>query len=128
MISLKMTEHELDILHSVMCRCYDVPLRDSDENLARTTLTSDKDRNAWDDIMRKVNELRNERNKKIKTYVFEEPHPTGGHTTVEITEKQILKYMKKAYGNRPASFRMTDQQLIEEFVVIHWAWEKKENE
>jgi glutaredoxin-related protein len=58
----------------------------------------------------------------VKTYIFLEPHPSGGHATIEITEEQILKYMKKTPEHCKC---LTDEQIIETFTVINWAFEKE---
>ena len=61
----------------------------------------------------------------MKTYRFEEPHCTGGSSTVDITEEQILKYMKeeiipKFQDKYPKD--ISDECLIEDFATVHWAW------
>ena len=60
----------------------------------------------------------------MKTYIFVEPHITGGYSTVEINEKQILKYMKKITKNKLDYKNALDQQLIDEFIVVNWCKEK----
>ena len=56
----------------------------------------------------------------MKVYCFNEPHITGGHAIVEITEEQIHDWMKKTYP------MVKEEHQIEEFCVLHWAWEKVE--
>ena len=58
----------------------------------------------------------------MKVYRFAEPHITGGVATVEITEKQIRTWMKKTYP------MIEKAHQIEEFCVLHWAWEKENEE
>jgi hypothetical protein len=58
----------------------------------------------------------------MKVYCFAEPHITGGSALVEITEKQIRTWMKKTYP------MIKKAHQIEEFCVLHWAWEKTKNE
>ena len=53
-------------------------------------------------------------------YTFSEPHITGGHALITITEKQIIEYMKKKYKNK-----FSDKQLIEEFCAVNWCREFK---
>jgi len=55
-------------------------------------------------------------------YQFCEPHPTGGNALIEITEEQIRAWMRKAYPN------VKDEDQIEEFCTLHWAWAKEEEE
>lgn len=61
----------------------------------------------------------------MKSYTFIEPHHTGGHCTVEITEEQIVKHMRKYMAKvHPEIKDASDQQLIDEFVIVNWAVEK----
>ena len=53
-----------------------------------------------------------------RIYVFVEPHPTGGSATIEITEFQIRIWMTGTYPQIP-----TEHQ-VDEFCLLHWAWEK----
>ena len=53
----------------------------------------------------------------MKVYCFNEPHITGGHAIVEITEEQICDWMKKTYP------MVKEEHQIEEFCALHWAWE-----
>jgi hypothetical protein len=52
-------------------------------------------------------------------YVFYEPHYTGGHSEIIITCRQILEYMKNKYVD--CNTYMTDDELIDDFCVIHYA-------
>ena len=64
-----------------------------------------------------------------RVFVFVEPHPTGGDCTIRITESQILKYMnkeiKQKIQKKHPDMDVTDELLIEEFCVVHWASEEK---
>jgi hypothetical protein len=60
----------------------------------------------------------------MKTYIFHEPHVTGGHATVEINEEQILEFMNEVYKNTIEFKQLTDKQKIDEFIVVHWCEEK----
>lgn len=60
-----------------------------------------------------------------KRYTFYEPHDTGGQAEVTITEQQILQFMKETRGILPNYKDATDEQLIYEFVVVHWCVEVK---
>ena len=53
----------------------------------------------------------------MKTYLFYEPHGTGGNALVEITEKQIRDWMNLTYPD------VKQEHQIEEFCILHWAWE-----
>ena len=59
----------------------------------------------------------------MKTYAFVEPHVTSGYATIEITEKQILKYMKIKTNKIHKYRNATDKQLIHEFIVVNWCKE-----
>ena len=64
---------------------------------------------------------------KEKTFVFIEPHLTGGDSTVTITKSKIIEYMHKRQKEPGCRFKdATDEQLLDEFCVIHWCWEQKE--
>ena len=58
----------------------------------------------------------------MRVYRFAEPHITGGSALVEITEKQIRTWMKKAYPVTEKEYQ------IEEFCALHCAWEKENEE
>lgn len=60
-----------------------------------------------------------------KFYRFNEPHFTGGNATVDITEKQILEFMKKWQKNNLKAKDATDQELIDEFCINYGAWKEK---
>lgn len=55
-----------------------------------------------------------------RVFVFDEPHYTGGNARVEITESQVVRFMKENYPDRGFS----DEELVESFVINNWAWEK----
>jgi len=58
----------------------------------------------------------------MKTYIFEEPHPTGGNATVEITEEEIIAFCRKD----PLYKDLSDTECVYNFVIINWAWEKEQ--
>lgn len=58
----------------------------------------------------------------MKVYCFFEPHITGGSALVKITEKQIRAWMKKTYP------MIEKAHQVEEFCVLHWAWEEENEE
>ena len=58
----------------------------------------------------------------MKAYKFVEPHETGGHATVVISEQNILKYMKEHIAPHYKKV-LTDKELVENFCVNHWAEE-----
>lgn len=60
-----------------------------------------------------------------RTFTFVEPHITGGHCTVEITESQILKYMRERHKNKSKWADATDNILVDEFCIVHWCSENK---
>jgi hypothetical protein len=55
----------------------------------------------------------------MKTYRFVEPHYTGGHCTIDITEEQIIKHMKNLYQD---VCNLDNDELVQDFVAIHWCW------
>lgn len=58
-------------------------------------------------------------------YRFQEPHPTGGTCTITITDKKILEYMiKRAHLDERLQV-LSDKELIDEFVTVHWCFEEK---
>jgi len=57
-----------------------------------------------------------------RIWLFVEPHITGGHCTVEITDEQIIAFMSKSEAKEKGATR---DQLIDEFVVVNWCWEKE---
>lgn len=62
----------------------------------------------------------------MRIFTFEEPHKTGGNSTVTINEEQIIKFMREKIlplSNRyPAD--VTDDDLLRDFIVVHWCTEK----
>jgi hypothetical protein len=56
----------------------------------------------------------------MKKYKFYEPHITGGDATIEITDKQILEFMKDINP------KITGEEVIKEFIENNWAMELKD--
>ena len=51
-----------------------------------------------------------------------EPHPSGGTCRVRMTEQQAIDWTKKMHPE------LTDEQALDDFAVIHWAyWVKEDN-
>jgi len=59
---------------------------------------------------------------KDKIYVFHEPHITGGHAIIEVTESQIMQYMKSL--DKLKDKGLTDEQYLDYFLVNNWCHEK----
>jgi hypothetical protein len=59
----------------------------------------------------------------MRFFRFKEPHITGGVAIIEISEYQIISHMKSIYPNRHPG--MLDQELVEDFIALHWAEEIK---
>ena len=49
---------------------------------------------------------------------YDDPHPTGGSIRTTLTERQAIAWVKKI---APAGLFDTDQQALDEFIVVHWA-------
>lgn len=58
---------------------------------------------------------------KERIFVYEDPAPGGGNMRVFMKESEVIEYMKEMGYSRPP----TDDQLIDEFCIVHWAWEHK---
>lgn len=63
---------------------------------------------------------------KQRMFEFVEPHLTGGSCTVRICEDAIIRHMRNQIKNHPAWKNLTDEELLDEFVIIHWCTEIKE--
>jgi len=61
----------------------------------------------------------------MKTYVFVEPHFTGGDSVVTITEEKILKHMHERQLKEEKFQGVSDERLLDYFIVNHWCTEKK---
>ena len=60
-----------------------------------------------------------------RTFTFVEPHITGGTATIEVTEKEILKYMRSKRHKRYKEYqKLTDDLLLDYFVTNNWCVEK----
>ena len=55
----------------------------------------------------------------MKMYEFLEPHVTGGHSRVTISECNIIKYMKEKIV--PKHIVLSDKQIVESFCADYWA-------
>ncbi len=44
-----------------------------------------------------------------------EPHPSGGTCRIRMTSQQAIDWTKKVHPE------LTDEQALEEFIVVHWA-------
>ncbi len=51
-----------------------------------------------------------------KKLQFVEPHPTGGHATVTLTKEQAVNWTRAVHPE------LSDEQALENFIVVHWAW------
>jgi hypothetical protein len=63
--------------------------------------------------------------KQETIYRFVEPHFTGGHSTIDITEEQIIKYMTERYSRLNLD-SFDHNELIADFVAENWAWKVEE--
>jgi hypothetical protein len=69
-----------------------------------------------------------------RRFRFNEYHPEGWDVVVTVTESQILKYMREYRAKNPDGRIRFNNDLLEEFIVVNWAWEvtdeksNKENE
>jgi hypothetical protein len=58
-----------------------------------------------------------------KIYAFDEPHCWGGNSHVTMTEEQIIKFMRE----NPQHHGRSDEDLIDEFIVINFAYLEENN-
>ena len=63
--------------------------------------------------------------KQETIYRFVEPHFTGGHSTIDITEEQIIKHMTERYSRLNLD-SFDHNELIADFVAENWAWKVEE--
>lgn len=54
-------------------------------------------------------------------WAFDEPHFSGGNCRVTLTKKQAIEWTKSIYAVTPKN-NLTDEQLFEEFVAVHFAY------
>jgi len=61
-------------------------------------------------------------------YIFNEPHPTGGDSTVRISGERIVRWMKNSKNKKLLAVidSLSEEEIIDEFCTIHYAW-KEEN-
>lgn len=59
----------------------------------------------------------------MKMYEFDEPHPTGGHCRIRVTEEDAISYQKKILRESKKCNYKSDQQALDDFITIHWASE-----
>lgn len=56
----------------------------------------------------------------MRLFRFIEPHSTGGTAVITVNEATLLNHTRSlACVDKGAS----DESLIEEFCIVHWAWE-----
>lgn len=63
-----------------------------------------------------------------RIYEYIEPHVSGGVAHVRLTAEMAIAYMKK-YVKQYYPYRLdevTDEQLLQEFIIINWAYPLKE--
>jgi hypothetical protein len=53
-------------------------------------------------------------------YEFHEPHQTGGDATIRITVRQIIDYQKPCHPYEKDGY--SDQDILDDFIVVHWAY------
>jgi len=61
-------------------------------------------------------------------YIFNEPHPTGGDSTVRISREQILEYESHHRSVWIETEEPTEDQIIGNFCTIHYAWKEEGEE
>lgn len=65
-----------------------------------------------------------------RKFTFCEPHITGGNAVITVSEDQILKYMKEYQYQKylDKGIDPTDNDLIDDFCIVHWCIEEKEED
>jgi hypothetical protein len=72
----------------------------------------------------------------MKIYVFNEPcyikDKLVGNREVHMTEEDVVSYMRTMLSSMASkdegyqeAINLTDKELIEEFCIVNWAWEKE---
>lgn len=59
----------------------------------------------------------------MKHYSYDEPNPDGTNNRVIMNEQEVLERMRHYAKLKGKS--LTDEELIEEFKTVNWAWESR---
>ncbi len=55
---------------------------------------------------------------KDKVLMYETPHPSGGVCRTQLTREQAIKFTRELHPN----LKWNDEEVLLDFIVIHWAW------
>ena len=61
-------------------------------------------------------------------YIFNEPHPTGGDSTVRISREQLLEHESLYRSVWIETEEPTEQMIVDNFCTIHGAWKESNDE
>jgi len=53
-------------------------------------------------------------------WAFDEPGPYGGNAHITMTEEEIIKHM----SSREEYKNSTDAHLLDQFIVVNWAYKE----
>ena len=56
----------------------------------------------------------------FEVYSFVEPSSIAGTAITYVTREEIIKYMKDRATWEPRYSGLTDEQLVDEFLVVNW--------
>lgn len=59
----------------------------------------------------------------MRTFEFVEPYEDGTPAYVRMTEAEVISWYRKGRSYPP---EVSDEQIIDEFCVVHWAYEVKD--
>lgn len=55
-------------------------------------------------------------------WTFYEPHASGGDCKITLTRRQAIEWTRSTRPNQYASELVSDDEVFEDFQVIHWAY------
>jgi hypothetical protein len=69
----------------------------------------------------------------MRYFTWQEPQPLVPESklyamaTITASEQCIIEACKYRYANLRPDLTLADSQLLDDFVVVHWAWETDEH-
>jgi hypothetical protein len=60
-------------------------------------------------------------------WAYDEPHESGGNAHITMTKRQAIAWMREIFAPR-YSVIISDKELFEEWITVHWAYEENEKE
>lgn len=63
-----------------------------------------------------------------EVWAYDKPHESGGNFHVTMTKHQAIAWARKTWASVYSKYPYTDEEVFNEFVVVHRAYKEKEKD